>query len=81
MSSSMSYSDFVRFAGDFGLTSKVLITMIDIGDIYMAGVANAAGTASIRRLHFDDFFEVLVRVALASYKKCQVRKSELCCKH
>ena len=58
MSSSMSYADFVRFASDFGLNSKVLITMIDIGDIYMAGVANATGTASIRRLHFDDFFEV-----------------------
>jgi len=46
--------------------------MIDIGDLYLSSVANASGTASIRRLHFDDFFEVIVRVALASYKKCQV---------
>jgi len=75
MANSMSYADYVRFASDFGLTSKVLITMIDIGDIYMAGVANASGTASIRRLHFDDFFEVLVRISLASYKKCAVSQA------
>jgi len=61
MQNGMSYTDFVRFATDFGLTSQGSnLTMIDVGDIYLAGVANATGTASVRKLKFRDFKEVLV---------------------
>ncbi|GMH50329.1 hypothetical protein TL16_g08085 [Triparma laevis f. inornata] len=75
MTSAMGYADFIRFASDFGLTSKgSSLTMIDIGDLYLAGVANAGGThhGGVRKLRFQDFWEVINRVALQAYKKCAV---------
>ena len=75
MTSAMGYADFIRFASDFGLTSKgSSLTMIDIGDLYLAGVANASGThhGGVRKLRFSDFWEVIIRIALQAYKKCAV---------
>jgi hypothetical protein len=76
MTSSMSYSDFIHFSSDFCLTSKVLVTMIDLGDVYLSGVANATGTASVRKLRFGDFQEVLVRVALMAYANSPVSPAD-----
>jgi hypothetical protein len=77
MTNGLAYADFVRFAGDFGLTSQSSnLTMIDVGDIYLAGVANATGTASVRKLKFRDFKEVLVRIARQAYKKISVSDAD-----
>ena len=79
MTNALGYPDFGRFGTDFGLTSKgSSLTMIDIGDIYLAGVANASGTAGAgaRKLKFKDFWEVLVRVAMQAYRKCQVGQAD-----
>ena len=57
MTAAIGYADFIKFASDFGLTSKgSTLTMIDIGDIYLAGVANAAGTAAagVRKVRRGD---------------------------
>ena len=34
-----SYAEFLRFAHDFGLTSNLDITTIDIGDVYLSTIA------------------------------------------
>jgi len=79
MTNALGYPDFVRLGSDFGLTSKgSSLTMIDIGDIYLAGVANSQGTAGAgaRKLKFKDFWEVLVRVSLQAYRKCAVDNAD-----
>lgn len=75
MTNALGYADFVRLASDFGLTSKgSSLTMIDIGDIYLAGVTRTKETSKggVTKLKFVDFLEVLVRISLQAYAKCNV---------
>ena len=62
----MSYADFLRFSGDFGLTSSLALTALDLGDIYLTVISNQNFTATVRSLTFKEFWEVSFSVYVIS---------------
>lgn len=61
------YQDFIRFAGDYGLSSMGL-TILDLGDIYLSVISSRNFDTSVRKLTFKEFWEILVRCALFSFR-------------
>ncbi len=61
------YQDFIRFAGDYGLSSMGL-TILDLGDIYLSVISAKNFDTSVRKLTFKEFWEILVRCALFSFR-------------
>ena len=61
------YADFLRFCGDYGLSSMGL-TMLDLGDIYLTVIGFKAYELSFRKLNFKDFWQALIRCALVAFR-------------
>lgn len=61
------YSDFIRFAGDFGFSSMGL-TILELGDTYLTVIAMANFETNVRKMNFREFWEALVRCALLAFK-------------
>lgn len=64
----MGYSEFLRFASDFGLVSSMGLTCLDLGDIYLVVLTLNKLDNMVRRLTFKEFWEALVRCAIVAFK-------------
>ena len=69
MKECLGYNEFLRFAMDFHLSSSVILSTLEIGDIYLSSIKATDGQENIRKLTFHEFFEALVRCALVAYDK------------
>lgn len=69
MKEALSYPAFLTFAAAFDLSNSVLISNVELGDIYLSSLKNVTPDASSRKLSYDEFFEALVRCALVGYSK------------
>ena len=72
MKECLGYNEFLRFAMDFHLSSNVILSTLEIGDIYLSSIKAAGGQENIRKLTFSEFWEALVRCALVAYSKISV---------
>lgn len=66
--SMIGYSEFLRFAGDFGLMSSMGLTCLDLGDIYLVVLTLNKLETTVRKFNFNEFWEALVRCAIVSFK-------------
>ena len=64
---SLSYGHWMKFASDFGISSSVLLTQIEVGDIYLTCVSGR-GDEGMRKMKFNSFWEAIVRCALTAYR-------------
>lgn len=64
----MGYSDFIRFAVDFGFTNSMDLTCLDLGDIYLVVIAMKKIETTVRKLDLKEFGEVLIRCAIVAFK-------------
>lgn len=69
MKDSLGYGEFLRFAADFSLSSSVILSTLEIGDIYLSSLRPIEGEQTVRKLSFVEFKEALVRCALVAYSK------------
>eukprot|EP00944_MAST-04C_sp_MAST-4C-sp1_P011883 g11883.t1 len=69
MKECLGYNEFLRFALDFNLSSNVILSTLEIGDIYLSSIKVTDGHENIRKLTFAEFWEALVRCALVAYSK------------
>lgn len=69
MKECLGYNEFLRFAMDFHLSSNVILSTLEIGDIYLSSIKVTDGQENIRKLTFHEFWEALVRCALIAYSK------------
>jgi hypothetical protein len=69
MKECLGYNEFLRFALDFNLSSNVILSTLEIGDIYLSSIKVTDGQENIRKLTFAEFWEALVRCALVAYSK------------
>lgn len=69
MKECLGYNEFLRFAMDFHLSSNVILSTLEIGDIYLSSIKTSDGQENIRKLTFTEFWEALVRCALIAYTK------------
>ena len=60
----MSYSDFLRFSGDLGLVSNLPITIVEFGDIYLTVTSFTNFSTSLRKIDFNEFFEVVLVIVI-----------------
>ncbi len=59
------YEEFLRFSVDFGLTSSLGLTTLDVGDVYLSVCTHSDNR--IQHIKFVDFWESLVRCALRAF--------------
>lgn len=71
----MSYSDFIKFASEFGFASMGL-TSLDLGDIYMSVISMKDFQPILRKIDYIDFWESLVRCALIAFKHLKIGVEE-----
>lgn len=64
----MGYADFIRFAVDFGFTSSMGLTCLDLGDIYLVVIAMKKIETTVRKIDLKEFGEVLVRCAIVAFQ-------------
>lgn len=69
MKEAMGYPEFLKFAADFDLSSSVILSTLEIGDIYLSSLRCPDHDSTIRKLTFPEFWEALVRCALVAYSK------------
>lgn len=69
MREALSYAGFLRFATDFELANSVILSTIELGDIFLSSLTPSAPDATIRKLSFNEFVEALLRCALVAYSK------------
>jgi len=69
MKECLGYNEFLKFAMDFHLSSNVILSTLEIGDIYLSSIKATDGQENIRKLTFAEFWEALVRCALIAYSK------------
>ena len=67
----------MKFAADFGLSSSVLLTQIEVSDIYLSSVViqGKSGTPG-RKMRFDQFWEAIVRCALLAWRNVATATSD-----
>jgi hypothetical protein len=65
----MGYPEFLKFATDFDLSSSVILSTLELGDIFLSSIRTLDHDSTIRKLTFPEFWEVLVRCALVAYSK------------
>lgn len=63
------YREFLRFAKDFNLSSSVILSTLEIGDIFLTCVELTSGEDQIGKLSPRRFREALLRSALVAYSK------------
>ena len=64
----MSYDEFLKFAADFGLSSSMALSTLDLGDIYLTVICENNFETKVRSLSFAEFWHVLVRCALVAFR-------------
>lgn len=69
MKDALGYSEFLKFASDFDLSSSVILSTLEIGDIYLSSIQEVRPDSTVRKLTFPEFWEALVRCALVAYNK------------
>lgn len=69
MKEALAYPEFLKFAQAFDLSNNVILSTIELGDIYLSSIKTVAPDSSMRKLSFDEFWESLVRCALVAYSK------------
>jgi|TARA_B100000795_G_C22765940_1_gene425700 hypothetical protein len=69
MKECLGYNEFLKFAQNFHLSSNVILSTLEIGDIYLSSIKATDGQENIRKLTFPEFWEALVRCALIAYSK------------
>jgi len=69
MKQALGYPEFLKFASDFDLSSSVILSTLELGDIYLSSVKAHDGHDTVRKLTFSEFWEALVRCALVAYSK------------
>ena len=58
------YPEFLKFATDFDLSNSVILSTLEIGDIFLSSIRTVDHGSTIRKLTFPEFWEALVRCAL-----------------
>jgi len=69
MKGALGYNEFLKLAADFDLSNSVILSTIEIGDIYLSSIKAIEPDSTIRKLAFLEFWEALVRCALVAYSK------------
>jgi len=69
MKGALGYQEFLKFASDFDLSNSVILSTIELGDIYLSSIKAVEPDSTIRKLTFLEFWETLVRCALVAYSK------------
>ena len=69
MKNALGYKEFLKFASDFELSNSVILSTLELGDIYLSSLHDVAPDSRIRKLSFSEFWEALVRCALIAYSK------------
>jgi hypothetical protein len=69
MKEALGYAEFLKFAPAFDLSNNVILSTIELGDIYLSSIKTADPSATMRKLSFPEFWESLVRCALVAYSK------------
>lgn len=59
----------MKFATDFDLSSSVILSTLEIGDIFLSSIKAVEPDSTIRKLTFVEFWEALVRCSLVAYSK------------
>mmetsp|Transcript_28979 Transcript_28979/g.53860 ORF Transcript_28979/g.53860 Transcript_28979/m.53860 type:complete len:480 (+) Transcript_28979:163-1602(+) len=65
----LAYSEFLKFASDFGLSSSMGLSTLDLGDIYLSVICETNFETIVRSVSFSEFWEVLVRCAFVAFKE------------
>ncbi len=55
------YADFMRFANDFGMTTSLGLTSLDLGDIYLTVISTNNFSPTLRKIDFREFWEVRLK--------------------
>jgi hypothetical protein len=69
MKEALGYHELLKFASDFDLSNSVILSTLEIGDIYLSSIKSVQPDSTIRKLNFPEFWEVLIRCALIAYSK------------
>jgi hypothetical protein len=78
MKGALGYPEFLKFASDFDLANTVILSTIELGDVYLSslkvhpqGSTTVGGEtySTVRKLTYNEFWEALVRCALVAYSK------------
>jgi len=63
----LSYHEYIIFCQDFKIFAKSVITTIQAGDIYLSSVDSHHGGDNAHDMNFEQFQEVILRIALTAY--------------
>lgn len=69
MKAALGYQEFLKLASDFDLSNTVILSTIELGDIFLSSIRAVEPDSTIRKLAFLEFWEALVRCALVAYSK------------
>lgn len=64
----LAYTEFLKFASDFGLSSCMGLSTLDLGDIYLSVICETNFETNVRSVTFSEFWEVFVRCAFVAFK-------------
>jgi hypothetical protein len=74
---SLTQQHWMKFAADFGLSSSMLLTQIEVSDIFLSSViVQGKGGTPGRKMRFDQFWEAIVRCALLAWRNVVSASSE-----
>ena len=65
----LAYGEFLKFGSDFGLSSSMGLSTLDLGDIFLSVISETNFETNVRSLTFLEFWEVLVRCAFVAFKE------------
>jgi len=63
------YNEFLKFASDFNINSSLLLSTMEVGEIYLSAIHTTKNHGYIRQLTHSDFELALVHLAIKSYEK------------
>lgn len=64
----LAYGEFLKFASDFGLSSSMGLSTLDLGDIYLSVICETNFETTVRSVDFAEFWQILVRCAFVAFK-------------
>lgn len=69
MKNALGYPAFLKFAADFDLSNSVILSTLEIGNVYLSSVRETDPDRHVRKLTFDEFWDALVRCSQVAYTK------------
>jgi hypothetical protein len=69
MKNALSYPAFLKFAADFDLSNSVILSTLEIGNVYLSSVRETNPELHVRKLTFDEFWDALIRCSQVAYTK------------